>query len=531
MKRATHFVRKNPILTRLASLVLLLNGANLPAQDLQIYYDLFTDSITYKKDGQTVLKPKIRKGDFVVLHFTEFNPYLYNAEVDIEQSNAEGWSGAASSGAAGAGAAGFMAPLMGAAGAAPGGGGLLSSFLDMPLISMGQNSLKLADLFGNSRGAEKQLLADARTHLEALANVQDQMVEIYEEIQTMERSERAAQLASKHLDQLLMNPRMKPSMIRRIAAEYHALIFPDKPVNELQVLDAFEWQDRFKVKRGLMHDLQNKQREFDLYLAGLAPITRQLSDLDIKNQALDEFSADLRRLNGKGADLRQKLEAYIAGQSVETKMLSMDEMLALQMKFRELADQPFDYQVAISVEKSTVVVTARFAPLDSVLTTLADKKAGAKTKTVKLETQGGLRISTGVGIGFGRMFDPVEEFSVRENAIVAEEGGIVQPSLATFIHFYPHNSRSGMALAGTFGIGIPLSLSNITALNFYLGPSLMFGRGQRIVLSGGITAGPIKKLGKGFKVGDPFDPNLGDIPTRTAYDLGYFLSISFNVGG
>lgn len=529
MKRATHFVRKSPSLLLLAVLVLLLNGVRLPAQDLQIYYDLFTDSVTYKKDGQTVLKPKIRKGDFVILHFTEFNPYLYNAEVDIEQSNAEGWSGGASSGAAGAG---FMSMLSPGSPAAPGsGGGGLLSFLDMPLLSMGQNSLKLADLFGNSRGAEKQLLADARTHLEALANVQDQMVEIYEEIQTMERSEWAAHRAGNNLDQLLKNPHNKPSMIRKIAAEYHALIFPDKQVNELQVLDAFEWQDRFKVKRGLMHDLQNKQREFDLYMAALEPITRQLSDLDIKNQALDEFSADLRSLTGKGADLRQKLEAYISGQADSTKTLSMDEMLALQMKFRELAEQPFDYQVAISVEKSTVIVTARFAPLDSVLTSLADRKAGAKTKTLKLETQGGLRISTGVGIGFGRMFDPVEEFSVRENAIVAEEGGVVQPSLATFIHFYPHNSRSGMALAGTFGIGIPLSLSNITALNFYLGPSLMFGRGQRIVLSGGITAGPIKKLGKGFEVGDPFDPNLGDIPTRTAYDLGYFLSISFNVGG
>jgi len=529
MKRATRFFRESPPVILIAVLVLLLTGIRLPAQDLQIYYDLFTDSITYKKDGKQVQQPKIRKGDFVVLHFTEFNPYLYNAEVDIEQSNAEGWSGGASSGAAGI--AGLVAPLAGSAGAAPGGGGLLSSFLDMPLISMGQNSLKLADLFGNSRGAEKQLLADARTHLEALANVQDQMVEIYAEIQSMERSEWAAQIADRHLNQFLMNPRMKPSMIRRIAAEYHAMIFPDKPIGELQLTDAFEWQDRFQVKRGLMHSLQNKQREFDLYLAGLAPITRQLSDLDINNEAMDEFSADLRGLTEKGTNLRQKLEAYIAAQTGEVKTLSLDEMLALQMKLRELAEQPFDYQVAISVEKSTVVVSARFVPQDSVLTSLANKKTGSKTKTVKLETQGGLRISTGVGIGFGRMFDPVEEFSVRENAIVAEEGGIIQPSLATFIHFYPNNSKKGVMLAGTFGIGIPLSLSNITALNFYLGPSILFGRGQRIVLSGGITAGPIKKLAKGFEVGDPFDPNQGDIPVRTAYDLGYFVSISFNMGG
>ncbi len=522
-------MQKTPTMFRIAIAVLLLNSTLLPAQDLQIYYDLFTDSITYKKDGKPVLKPKIRKGDFVVLNFTEFNPYLFNAEVDVEQSNVEGWSGGASSGAPGAGLTGGGLPSL--LGPGPGGSGLFSSLMDMPILSMGANSLKLTDIFGGSRGAEKELLDQAKVKLEVLAGIQAEMKEISDELETMERSERAAQLASTHIDQLLLNPRIKPSMIRRIAEEYRVMIFPDKSANDLQLTDAFEWQDRYKVKNGLMQALQDKQREFDQELAGLTPISKELSNLDINNQGLDDFSADLRDLIGQGANLRKELEKYIAAQTDKTKSLSMEEMLALQMKFRELAEQPFAHQVAISVEKSTVILNARFVPLDSVLTALKDKKLASKTKTVKLETQGGMRISTGLGIAFGRMLEPVEEFSVREGAIIAEESGIIQPSLATFIHFYPHNSRAGLALAGTFGIGIPLSLSNITSLNFYLGPSLLFGRGQRIVLSGGLTAGPVKKLAKGFKVGDAFDPNLGDIPTRTAYELGYFVSISFNMGG
>ncbi len=528
MKRTTHPAQNLPAVFRLATLAFLLNAQFLQAQDLQMYYDLFTDSITYKKEGKSVLQPKIRKGDFVVLHFTEFNPYLYQADVEIEQSNTEGWSGGASTGTGGAGLMGMLMPALGGTAGAGGAGPL--SFMDLPLLSMGQNSLRLADLFGNSRGAQ-QLMTEAQAQLQVLAQIQAEMTEICQEIQTMERSERAAQLAGKHLDQLLVNPRIKPSMIRRIAAEYQAMIFPEKPADALQLTDAFQWQDRPQTKRRLLQALQGKQRAFDVQLANLSPITRQLSDLDIKSPALDEFSADLRDLTGQSGNLRQQMEAYIAGQTEATKTLTLEEMLALQMKFRELADQPFAYPVAISVEKSTVIATARFVPLDSVLNAASDKKAGSKTKTVKLETQGGLRISTGFGVGFGRMFDPAEEFSVRENAIVAEESGIVQPALTTFVHFYPNNSRRGVAVAGTFGIGIPLSNSNLTALNFYLGPSFLFGRGQRIVLSGGISAGPVKRLAKGFKVGDPFDPTLGDIPTRSGYELGYFVGISFNVGG
>ncbi|MBK6929880.1 MAG: hypothetical protein IPH12_03095 [Saprospirales bacterium] len=531
MNRATHCVHSSAAAPLLLLLAFVLNSSRLSAQDLQIYYDLFTDSITYKLDGKLVEKPKIRKGDFVVLHFTEFNPYLYNAEVDIEQSNSEEWSGGASSGALGPASIlmNTLLPMSGSADGSPGGGGILS-LLDMPLLGAGENSIKLRDLFANSRGAD-QILAEAQTQLHALTQIQAEMAQVYQEIQALEKSERAAQLASQHLDQLLLNPRIKPSLIRRIAAEYQDLIFPNKPASALQVTDAFEWQERPLVKRRLLQELQAKQQQFDAQLVGLAPIADQLSDLDAGSPALEAFAADLQRIVGKGGSLRQQLEAYLAAQSEKsTTQLSLEEMLALQMKFRELAEQPFAYPVAISVEKSTVIATAYFEPLDSTVSTARDKKLATKTKTVKLETSGGLRISTGFGISFARMFTPLEEFSARENAIFAEESGVVQPFLTTFIHFYPNNHRS-VTLAGSFGLGIPLSTSNLTTLNFYLGPSLLFGRGQRIVLSGGLTAGPAKRLAKGFEVGDPFDSDQGDIPTRTQYELGYFLGISFNLGG
>ncbi|MFN0013710.1 MAG: hypothetical protein ACKVU2_04105 [Saprospiraceae bacterium] len=535
MKRTTHSVQKTPAKLLLA-IAILLNAVHLSAQDLQIYYDLFTDSMTYKKGGVEVFDPKIRKGDFVVLHFTEFNPYLYRAEVDVEQSNADGWSGGASSGALGAttGIAGMLAPFLGGSLGTPGGGsGSPMSFMDLPLLSLGQGSLKLSDLFGgSSRGSEKQLLEDAQKQLQTLTQTQSRMAELYQAIQKMEQSERVAKVAVKYLDQLLLNPRIRPSMIQKIVAEYQALVFPEKSADALRLLDAIEWEKRPQVKSRLLQELQAKQIEFDLQMANLEPKADELSNVANQNKEIEQFVASLRNITGQGGPLRQQMEAYIAEQNKNAaKPMSFEEILELQMRFRELAEQQFTYPVAISVEKGTIIVTGRLVPLDSIASAGKDKKVGPKTKTVKLETRGGLRISTGFGVAFGRMLEPSEEFSVRDGAIVADEGGVVQPSLATFIHFSAMNSRKGIGLAGTFGIGIPLSASSITSLNFYLGPSLLFGRGQRIVLTGGIMAASAKRLAKGFNIGDPFDPEQGDIPTRTRYELGYFVGISFSLGG
>lgn len=507
---------------------LLSVSTAVTAQDLHLYYDLFTDSLSYRKDGKLVEKPKIRKGDFVLLHFTEFNPYLYQTQIDIEQSNAENWSGGASSGALGLAAGmGLTTPMLGGLGSAGGPGPM--SFLDIPLLSMGENSMRLKDLFPGARGTE-QLIQQAQQQLQALGNTQAQMARIYEEIQTLEKSERAAQLAAQHLDQLLLNPRIRPSLIRKIAAEYLNLIFPDKSATALQLDDAFSWQDRPQHKRRLLQDLQAKQRKYDAQMLNLVPITEQLGNLDLGDELAD-FASELRDITEKSGSLREQLEAYIAYQQDKpTRELSVEEMMSLQLKFRELADQSFTYDVAISVEKSTIIVTAEFTPLDTLNLGNVRNRAATKVKTVKLVTRGGLQISTGFGVGFGRMFEPAQEFSAKENKIVADGGGIVQPALTTYLHFYPNNQH-GLTIAGTFGVGIPLSNSNLSALNFYLGPSLLFGRGQRIVLSGGLTAGPTQRLAKGFKVGDDFDPNAGDIPVRSQYELGYFLGISFNLGG
>jgi hypothetical protein len=66
-------------------------------------------------------------------------------------------------------------------------------------------------------------------------------------------------------------------------------------------------------------------------------------------------------------------------------------------------------------------------------------------------------------------------------------------------------------------------------LQFFLGPSLIFGNSQRLVLSLGLMGGKVESLAKGFKVGDAFDPDNGDLPTKGKYNLGMFMGLSFNL--
>ncbi len=501
---------------------------SLVAQDWNIYYNLFTDSIEYRKDGKLIKTPKFRKGDFVVVHFTEFNPYLYTGDVNVEQSNTDESDGSSGIGIMGQtpGLLSGMIPGMGILGGRDSSMGL--NFMDLPLLRVGESSIKLKDLFSNSRGAD-QLLEQAQQKTAALVQLQSEMALIYKEIKQLDRSEKVAEIANVHVAQLLVNPRIRPSLIQKICSEYQSLIFPEKNAAALAINDAFEWQNHLAEKNRLLLELDDKMGEFEDQLLELNPVVEQMGNLDLNNEALDQFVIDLGDLSQKGTRFKQQVNTFVqSGMNADKKGLSVSDILNLQMNFREIAAQAFSYSVPISLGKHQTEITAHFAPLDSLLATAQGKKLGAKIKTLKIQTQGGMRISPGVGFHFGRFFTPAEEFSVRNDQIVSDGASIIQPAIASMLHFYAQG-RSNCQLAGSFGAGVPLSGGNLTALNFYLGPSLILGREQRIIISAGLSTGPVKRLAKGFKIGDTFDPDGGDLPSQTRYELGYFVGVSFKM--
>ena len=99
-------------------LILLFVGAaswTANGQDLHIYYNLYNDNITYVKGGKPVKNLKIRKGQEVQVHLTEFNPFTSNIDLKVEETTDDAGSGLMG--------AGGMSSIMGGM---PGLGGLFT---------------------------------------------------------------------------------------------------------------------------------------------------------------------------------------------------------------------------------------------------------------------------------------------------------------------------------------------------------------------------------------------------------------------
>ena len=65
----------------------------LKAQDMHIYYNLFNDSIVYKMEGKVIEDPKLKNGQDIQFHFTEFNNFLYDLELEFKQEDVQSSSG------------------------------------------------------------------------------------------------------------------------------------------------------------------------------------------------------------------------------------------------------------------------------------------------------------------------------------------------------------------------------------------------------------------------------------------------------
>jgi len=73
---------------RLSFLVFLLSFSPLlPAQDLHIYCDAFSDSVYYMRNNRPVEDARVRKGDQIVLHVKNYNSYLYDIELETDKTN------------------------------------------------------------------------------------------------------------------------------------------------------------------------------------------------------------------------------------------------------------------------------------------------------------------------------------------------------------------------------------------------------------------------------------------------------------
>ena len=199
-----------------------------------------------------------------------------------------------------------------------------------------------------------------------------------------------------------------------------------------------------------------------------------------------------------------------------------EELYLVSRLFKDISTTPFRYQYLVNSEPDISELKLEVYPkIDSL----------ARDTIVKyfpVTSKGNLRVRNSFGVAFS-YFSGNKEFYVRPDMVIAEsQGDLFTPVLSTLIHFYPVKTN-GLKFGGAFGFGIPLQGAN-KDINFMLGPSVVIGQNELVILSAGASGGKVVKLSGGWNIGDKAPSAVYQLPTKSFYDLGAFLCLSFNVG-
>jgi hypothetical protein len=497
------------------------------AQRNEVFYNLFNDSITYKRDGKPVNSLRLRKGDDVRVHLTEFNPFTSDVQLDVEEINEP--TAMELSGMAGMGGLMPELPSMGGLESILGGKGFGTAdgnnpLLDIPVLTFGGDTLSISKLLGNSRGGADASQANAM--MAEISTLLADINELYSEIKAVEKSAMVSKIAALNVPLLRQQPNLRPSLVRQLCKEYYDAVFEKSPEEALSLNDLLAWQampDRFAL---LHQKLKSKQGELSSKIGVLEGISKSISSLPMDNATGQKYFRELIDFQSKSRGVRDQLKDFTGMKPSLGDLPTVQEMAELQLQLAEVISNDFTYHTTLQPLADQVVLHMKLQRKGAD----GEEMEVVKERNLRMEVRGGLKVRASAGLGFGQFFEPAQAFSVSEGVIVADNEGFFTPSLVSFLHFHGYRGQKA-TLGGTFGAGFPLiSNGDGQSFEFYVGPSLMLGASQKLVISAGLKGGRVQRLAKGYEVGDLFDTDFGDIPTAGKYELGLFLGLSFILG-
>ncbi len=518
----------------LISSLALFSLCSLPAQDLHVYYDAFSDSVYYLQNGKPVRRPAVRQGANVVLHVNNYNNYLYNIQLQTSESKSTIATGSLVDVQGLIGGAGNPEPLKLLFGAGSSIGGLFQ------LTGLGKTSGAGATAAEQARQAlteeaSKQVAAfnAAQERMQILA---EEMATTQEEIRTVLEAQQVQAFVAGELDRLRYNPQLEPRQIRQLSQEYMARIFgvADPRLLDLtQVLEKTNQAGNFSaLKEKYTQQIQAYSRNLGVLRATSGVLGEPRFDFPESN--LGRFRSEAVQVIGRAEGNLTLFEANLnraAEKGNDLKSLDAETLTGLRTSYLVLMENSFAKTYRQPATGESLRLELSLQP------NVADSAAiGVRTQhlaPIEVNVYGGLQINASLGVGFGSFFKRPESFCVRDSVILSSEKDAFSPYLSSFVHFYAQG-RGGVSVGGSFGLGIPLggAAGSLESITFFFGPSLVLGRGQRVVLSAGLMGGKVEQLSNGYAVGDRFELNDASLlSTESAYRLGGFIGISFNLLG
>lgn len=506
---------------------LLLAATMAFGQELEIRYYAQNDSIVYLLDGTPTKKPRTRAGQMVTLRIINYNNYLYQATVTAKDEKVASAPTVSNlNGLAPGGGEGGGSPL-----------GMLMGLFNAPVpLSFNPDNFNAADRgsgFGNASAAIQNITREFKNTTAYIKVLEEDLQQNGQDIQHSLESQRISGIAVDEIKKLKLNPNIPPQKIKTLSKEYLGTILGTEQADALSLGEVLKKADA----------AQQLPQSLDHYSKYIDTLTMEMDKVGAMQSALEELQAEpafVESIASYHAAGSQRLAQY--RQTAETAQeqlpkvqdLSVPTLLALRYQLEELEANDFSYTYRTIAEGDALSLQLALQPVDS-----ADA-LGARSRqlpSLQVPVYGGFKVNASVGVSFGGFFEQPQAYFIKDSTIVAEDKDKFLPIITSFVHFYPQ-SAGNVSLGGAFGVGLPLGGENgAQSISFFLGPSLIMGKGERITLNAGLMGGKAKRLGQGYAVGDRYvyepGPSIGSegdvVPTRTGYELGYFLGVSFNL--
>lgn len=159
-----------------------------------------------------------------------------------------------------------------------------------------------------------------------------------------------------------------------------------------------------------------------------------------------------------------------------------------------------------------------------------------KTSEVIIRTKGGLKIDFSTGLF---LMGGSEEFlgktyywenidATTRKIVAAERGTRLQLGIGAMVHFY---KRTYKMVKPAFSAGASTT-ANFDDLNFHIGPSLIVGDKDRIIISTGLALKSAKVLDRQLKTDHAYnkEESPDDIPTVSQFPkAGWFIGVTYNI--
>lgn len=491
---------------------------------LKLNYNYYDNEIDYQLNNKLIEKPYAKHGTSILVKISEFNHYTHKVRLEIGNGNYNEYSPDYSINSAFSTArrTSSFSGILDMVGNFTIGGSIADQFFNIPVSR------------GRMEQEEMQYLKKFKALSSELIKIEQNLEAIMTKINMIASVEESKMLAFADIQKLKGNKNIKPSRLKELIEEEIYFAFTKEKGVDITIKDLVN-------KNNTKGQLTYSVEQYKLLIENYANVLIEWQILQEEGYqiihsenrriqfALSGTDSIINKMEGNIIDFNEKsvnVEGYMEEEDIDIsdeveEVISMGD---LRQTYEELQSQGFNYSFP------PIQAVGDEIKLKLIFSTKNENGEYEENKTY-METipiKGAWKVTPGVGLAFAVFAKERLNFDIRNNLIISEPLDDFLPMIASFVHFYK-TSPKDISFGGSFGIGLPVNGGdNIQAASFFLGPTMLIGQAQNVVLSAGVMGAKNQRLSRGLNIGDSFDSVDGVLPTRNIYELGYFLGISFN---